>query len=592
MSLTPQFLDEVRARTTLSALIGRSIKIEKAGREYKACCPFHNEKTPSFTISDEKEFFHCHGCHAHGDAIDWLTRHGGLTFIEAVTELAAGAGLSMPQRSAEAARKAEWINGLRPVLDAAQALYAGKLSEPSGDAVAVRAYLADRGVDDALIAAFGIGFAPKDGCLKGQNFGIKSAIAVGLLGQAEAKPDQRHGATYERFRSRIMIPIHDGRGQIIGFGGRIFGEAHANAGKYVNSPGSEIFDKGRTLYNLHRARPAVQAARRVLAVEGYMDVIALAAVGIGEAVAPMGTALTEQQLDALWRMSHRPILLFDGDSAGQKAALRACETALPQIGPGHELALAILPAGFDPDDCCRKAAGPPTPEGMSAGRGAVEAVLASAKSLSEFVFDAVVTAQAGDQPEAVAAVWERLDSLARGIVHEETRAQYLALWRMRFEREVSLTVRHGQGFTVDPAQPLQSGRLVQLPDGEGGYWVPDEANESEKRLYQIIQYLIARRRARDEINQDIRDALAMAKAAGFSTKAINATIRDIEADPEKREEHEMHWSLYRRTLGVSGPMNEATLPSYIDARAHLGAAAAKGKAMTDYRLALLEAGDV
>lgn len=381
MSLSTQFLDEIRARTTLSALIGRSIKIEKAGREFKACCPFHVEKTPSFTISDDKQFFHCHGCHAHGDAIGWLTRHQGLDFIEAVRTLAEEAGLAMPERSPEAAKRAEWINGLRPVLDAAQALYASNLSAHPD----VLNYLAGRGVTAELVAAFGLGFAPQAGCLKGQNFGIKAALAAGLIGQSEPKEGQQYGATYERFRNRIMVPIHDARARMIGFGGRIFGPAQPNVGKYVNSPGSDIFDKGRTLFNLHRARPAAAAAKRALVVEGYMDVIALASVGIGEAVAPMGTALTPAQLELLWRMHHRPVLLFDGDAAGQNAAFRACETALPFVGPGKELAVAVLPAGddgklLDPDDLVQRE-----------GRDAVEAVIASAKGCHEFVADVVIS---------------------------------------------------------------------------------------------------------------------------------------------------------------------------------------------------------
>lgn len=199
--------------------------------------------------------------------------------------------------------------------------------------------------------------------------------------------------------------------------------------------------------------------------------------------------------------------------------------------------------------------------------------------------------EAEQSPEAIAARWARLDALARSIVHEETRAQYLALWRIRFERECYPTVRH-----IQPEVQLHSGRLLEEPSADGSYWIPDSATDSERRLFQIVQYMLKKRRAKAdfnaEINADIKDVLAMAKAAGFNTKAINAAVRDIEADAEKREEHEMHWSLYRRVLGISGPMNEATLPQIVDARPRLSAAAARGKAMKDYRLALLEADDV
>ena len=374
MSLSPQFIDDVRSRTTLSTLIGRSVKLTKAGKEYKACCPFHNEKTPSFTVNDDKGFYHCFGgCGAHGNAFDWMTRTKGLGFIDAVRELAEGAGLVMPERSPEAAAKAQRILGLRPVLEGAQALFVGNLAV-GGD---VHAYLTGRGLSDALIAEFGLGWAPPGGCLTGHGFGKRAMMEAGLIGESDT------GFTYERFKSRITIPVHDGRGRIIGFGGRLFeGEgapsAKSKSPKYVNSPGSEIFDKGRTLYNLHRAREAAAKAKRIIVVEGYMDVIALAGAGVGEAVAPMGTALTPEQLELLWRLHHRPILLFDGDSAGQKAALRACETALPMIGPARELAVAIMPAGIDPDDMVKKQ-----------GIDALEAVIGAAKPCHDFVFEAV-----------------------------------------------------------------------------------------------------------------------------------------------------------------------------------------------------------
>lgn len=368
MSLSIAFLDLVRERTTLSALIGRSIKIVKSGREYKACCPFHKEDTPSFTINDEKGFWHCFGCGAHGDAIRWLTDKVGLPFIDAVSQLAEAAGLDMPKRSAAEAAKAKRIEGLRPILAAADAQFRLAL-EPAG---APREYLASRGIDDRLIAEFGIGYAAdRRGQLGALGASTEDLIKAGLM---VAYDD---GGAGPMFRNRITFPIADARGRTIGFGGRAMGEAQP---KYKNSPESEIFDKGRTLFNLHRAAPAAQQARRLIAVEGYMDVIGLAKVGIAEALAPMGTAMTPAQLERMWRIHHCPIILLDGDNAGQKAAIRACENALPMVGPhGRSLSIAVMPAGQDPDDLAR-----------AGGRDAIEAVIAGAVPLNEFLFESIV----------------------------------------------------------------------------------------------------------------------------------------------------------------------------------------------------------
>ena len=368
MTLPIQFLDQVRERTVLSALIGRSIKVIKAGREHKACCPFHHEDTPSFTINDAKSFWHCFGCGRHGDAIRWLTDHGGLPFIEAVAQLAEAAGMDMPKRSAAEVQKAARLDGVRPILAAADAFYRAQI-EPSG---APREYLFKRGIGDALIEEFGIGWAPADRyALKALGATDQGLLDAGLIMRFD---DESAGPV---FRSRIMVPIADARGRTIGFGGRAMGQEQP---KYKNSPQSEIFDKGRILFNLHRAANAARAAKRLIVVEGYMDVIGLAAVGVREAVAPMGTAVTPAQIERLWLHHHSPILMFDGDKAGQAAAIRACETALPMVGPqGRSLSICVLPAGQDPDDLAR-----------AEGREAIEAVLAGAVPVSSFLFEGVI----------------------------------------------------------------------------------------------------------------------------------------------------------------------------------------------------------
>jgi len=414
VSLSPQFLDELRSRTSLSALIGRSVKLQKAGREYRACCPFHNEKTPSFYVNDDKGFYHCFGCSAHGDAIRFLTDAKGLPFMEAVKELAQAAGMELPAPDPRSAEKAERATGLIAATDAAQSWFTEQLQGIAGGEA--RAYLARRGVPDALARAFGLGFAPDTrGKLKSAlaAYGTDTLIEAGLLISVEGKEP------YDRFRGRLMIPIRDARGRTIAFGGRIIDSGEP---KYLNSPDTPLFDKGRTLFNLDRAGPASRKADRLIVVEGYMDVIALAKAGIDEAVAPLGTALTEAQIERLWRLAPVPILCFDGDAAGQKAAVRAAMRALPMVAPGRSLRFVTLPAGQDPDDLVR-----------SGGRAAIDAAFTQATPLVDLLWRHEQMAEPLDTPEARAGLRRRVGDLAAAIADAPTREQYRMEFRRRFD---------------------------------------------------------------------------------------------------------------------------------------------------------------
>jgi DNA primase len=414
LTLSPQFLDELRARTLLSALIGKSVKLQRAGREWKACCPFHQEKTPSFTINDDKGFYHCFGCGAHGDAIRYLTEAQGLPFMDAVKELAQAAGMTVPAPDPRMAERAERASGLHDVMAAASRWFEEQLGGIAG--AEARAYLDKRGVPEPVRRAFGLGFAPDSrGKLKTAlaKAGNEALIEAGLLISVEEKEP------YDRFRGRLMIPIRDARGRTIAFGGRIIGEGEP---KYLNSPETPLFDKGRTLFNLDRAAPASRKADRIIVVEGYMDVIALSQTGIDEAVAPLGTALTESQIERLWRLADVPILCFDGDSAGQKAAIRAAIRALPLIAPGRSLRFVTLPPGQDPDDLVR-----------SGGKGAMEALLARQEPLSERIWRHELDAEPLDTPEARAGLRRRLADHAQTIQDRDVREQYLADFRRRFD---------------------------------------------------------------------------------------------------------------------------------------------------------------
>lgn len=342
MSLTPAFLDELRSRTSLSGLIRRTVKLQKAGREWKGCCPFHNEKSPSFFVNDDKEFYHCFGCGAHGDAIRWMTDQQGLPFMDAVKELAQAAGLEVPQADPRAVERTEKAKGLHQAMQAAADWFEQQLGGLDG--TPARELLARRGINDSTRRRFNFGYAPDSRSKLRtalRDFGDETLIEAGLLIKVDGKEP------YDRFRGRLMIPIRDSRGRVIAFGGRIIGEGEP---KYLNSPETPLFDKGRTLFNLDLGQAAARKTGRVIAVEGYMDVVALAQAGIEDAVAPLGTALTEDQLERLWRISDTPVLCFDGDAAGHRAAIRAAHRALPVLETGRRLKFVNLPAGKDPDD--------------------------------------------------------------------------------------------------------------------------------------------------------------------------------------------------------------------------------------------------
>lgn len=420
MSLTPQWLDELRARTVLSALIGKSVKITRAGREWKACCPFHNEKTPSFTINDDKGFYHCFGCGAHGDAIRWMTDQRGLAFMDAVKELADSAGLQVPAPDPRAAERTEMATSLRDVTEASATWFAERLADAEG--ADARAYLVKRGLTPATILAFGLGYAPDARSRLREvlsRFGDALAVESGMLIAPPDDAPAHRKQPYDRFRGRLMIPIRDPRGRVIAFGGRILG---AGEPKYLNSPDTPLFDKGRLLYNLDRAAAAARKAGRLIVVEGYMDVIALAQAGIAEAVAPLGTALTEAQIELAWRHVPVPVLAFDGDAAGQRAALRAATRALPLLRPGHSLAFLTLPNGMDPDDIVR-----------SGGAAAFDALAQSPIPLVDVLWASALADRTDDTPEARAAVRSKLMAWAESIADRDVATHYRQAFRERLE---------------------------------------------------------------------------------------------------------------------------------------------------------------
>jgi DNA primase len=365
------FIDELLTRTDIVDVIDSRVQLKKAGREYKACCPFHNEKTPSFTVSQVKQFYHCFGCGAHGTAISFLMEYDHMGFVEAVEELAHIAGLEVPHEAVEDSTAAAASRPLYELLEKAADYYRQQLRGHPESQRAVD-YLRQRGLTGDVAARFGIGFAPPGWDNLVSTFGQDRAGRQALLETGLAIERNDGSGIYDRFRDRIQFPIHDRRGRTIGFGGRVLGD---DTPKYLNSPESVVFHKGSELYGLYEARKAMRKLERILVVEGYMDVVALAQFDINYAVATLGTATTPEHLERIFRVVPEVIFCFDGDRAGRAAAWRALENTLPVLRDGREARFLFLPEGEDPDTLVRKI-----------GREAFEAKVAQATHLSDFLF--------------------------------------------------------------------------------------------------------------------------------------------------------------------------------------------------------------
>lgn len=439
MSLPKNFLDEIRARLPLSEIAGKRVRLTRAGREFKACCPFHKEKTASFTINDQKGFYHCFGCGAHGDVFSFLMEHDNLQFMEAVEQLAGLAGMEVPKPSPQEAQRFEKQKSLYDLLEAATQWFEAQLRD--GRNAQALQYLEDRGLERQVIADFRIGFAPDDGGalrahLKQQGYEDADMIEVGLVRKSNYNKDM-----FGFFRNRIIFPVIDARKRVVAFGGRILPPSWGGPDdsvenpppKYLNSPDSPVFHKGRLVYARHDiARQAAYDGQPLIFVEGYMDVIALVRAGFNGAVAPLGTALTESQILAVWKMAPEenrvPVLCFDGDTAGQRAALRVLDRVLPILQPDHSVRFAFLPSGEDPDSLL-KAAGPK----------AVRKVLDNTASLFEMLWNAETHERDFDTPEAQAGLKARLEKRVGVIEDRSVQEFYLNEIRKRIDE----TFRHG-----------------------------------------------------------------------------------------------------------------------------------------------------
>jgi DNA primase len=461
MRFPPQFLDELRSRLPVSEVVGRRVKLKRTGREFSGLSPFNKERTPSFTVNDQKGFYHDFSSGKHGDIFAFVMETEGVTFPEAVERLAGLAGLPMPKVSREETERDVRRKTLHDVAELAAKFFEATLASRAG--AKARGYLADRGMSAATQLKFRIGYASPERFAMKEHLGaqgvpVEDMIEAGLLIAGEDIP-----VPYDRFRDRVMFPITDWRGRVIAFGGRAL-EKDVPA-KYLNSPETPLFHKGSTLYNGFAARQAAHAGAQIVAVEGYVDVIAMVTAGFEATVAPLGTALTEDQLGYLWKMAAEPVLCFDGDKAGRRAAFRALDLALPRLQPGKSLKFALLPEGQDPDDLAR-----------SGGREAIVEVISSARPLADMLWMRETEASSFDTPERRAALEARLGEVVGAIGNEAVRRYY--------RQDVEARIRALFAPAAPFARPQGSGRFPSR--GPGGDWKRGQRNTREPSIRELL----------------------------------------------------------------------------------------------------------
>ena len=460
MRFSPQFLDELRARLPVSEVVGRCVQLKKSGSEWRGLSPFNKEKTPSFFVNDQKSMWFDFSAGRNGNIFDFVMLTEGLSFPEAVEKLAQQAGLPLPKLSHEEVAREERRRTLGDVLEMAAKFFEASLAARAG--AKARGYLADRGIDPATQLRFRLGYAPPARFALKEHLGKEGVsnddmIQAGLLVAGEDIP-----LPYDRFRDRVIFPITDVRNRVIAFGGRAL-ESDAPA-KYLNSPETALFHKGATLYNIATARLAAHKGEPVIAVEGYVDVIAMVQAGYEAAVAPLGTALTPDQLVLLWRMADEPMLCFDGDEAGRRAAYRAMDLALPLLKPGKSLKFASLPQGQDPDDLLR-----------AGGREAVKDVIESARPLAELLWMREAEAGAFDTPERRAAFEARLAQVIASIGDESVRKYYRSDFGERLHRMFETGARRSMRSTLGRGRSRAATPWTRMPRGSRDRYAPASA---------------------------------------------------------------------------------------------------------------------
>lgn len=449
-----RFIDELRARVSIADVVGAKVKLTKKGREYQGLCPFHNEKTPSFTVNESKGFYHCFGCGAHGDIIKFEMEANGLPFIDALQKLAHQAGLQMPQLSAKDKKEEDERKSLYEIMETACAFFERELRMPDG-ASGLKYFTEKRGLSPETLKKFRLGFAPNNNALmahlKAQGIDEKDMKELGLI----AIPEDTSRRPHDFFRNRVMIPITNKQGKIIAFGGRVMEKIEP---KYLNSPDTPIFNKRRNLYNLDKAREVAYKEKKLIICEGYMDVIALDRYGFGYAVAPLGTALTEEQIAEAWRVCPEPILCLDGDSPGVKAAMRAVDRVLPMLKAGYSLQFLFLPDNQDPDEYLQ-----------AHGHDSFAALMRKTSPLIDILWRKYTENEDSSTPEKKALIEKTLLSEVAKIGDATVRSYYAQEIRSRIYAAFRRTPWQKPAAPVPPAPRMPVPSTPKMPETPPAY---------------------------------------------------------------------------------------------------------------------------
>jgi len=517
MSLPPGFLDELRSRLSIGQVVGRKVmwdqrKSNQGKGDLWAPCPFHQEKSASFHVDDRKGYYYCFGCHAKGDAISFVRETENVGFMEAVQILAGEAGMTMPARDPEAQKKADRRTLLAEVMEQAVQFY--RLQLKTGAGAEARSYLAGRGLGEAALERWEIGMAPPGWQNLWDHLTAKGVAEDLILGCGLAKASQQGKKPYDTFRHRIMFPIRDARGRCIAFGGRAM-DPSDNA-KYLNSPETELFDKGRNLFNLGPAREASGKGQPLIVAEGYMDVIALSEAGFQASVAPLGTAVTETQLQMMWRVAPEPVITLDGDTAGQRAAMRVIDLALPLLEAGQSVRFAMMPDGQDPDDLLK-----------SAGAGAMRTKIDTALPMVNLLWQREIDGKVFDSPERKAALDKALREKIMLIKDQSIRSHYgQAIKDMRWElfggsRGSPAGQTRGKWMPKGAKLPAQSSTKASMLAGSG-------ISEDHLRESVILAVLIRN----PMILSDFYSALERMKCSGPETGKMRDALLGMDASPD------------------------------------------------------------
>jgi len=580
MSISPRFLEELRSRLTLSDIIGRKVRLSRAGREFKACCPFHNEKTPSFYVNDDKQFYHCFGCGAHGSVIDFVMGHDNLSFVEAVEILATEAGMQVPKSSPQEVEKAKKEKSLYSLMEEATRWMEAQLRDPA-NAEAYR-YITERGVSEEQLSAYRIGYAPADRQalrqhLKSLDFTDQQMIEAGVL-----RPPGKSGEPYAFFRERIMFPVPDRRGRIVAYGGRILpdhlrppDQGDYKPAKYMNSSDTPLFHKGKMLYGEPHARQAAASDEPIIVVEGYLDVMACAKAGYRGAVAPLGTALTEDQLLVLWKMipaqEKVPVLCFDGDNAGRRAAARACERILPLLKPDQSAKFAFLPEEQDPDSLVN-----------AQGPKALQSIIDSAMSLVDFLWLEHTQGRDFKTPESRAGLSKTLEDEVLRIPDRDVQYYYRQAFRNKiYEAFQGRNSRRSYGSYANKANNALAATALKKPaysrrrlaeraliaaminhPGLFDYFEEDLGAHTceEKRLDQLRQSVLSTLSHNPAVDRDALQSYLSQQGFESDLKGLLSESLYTHAGfvrPEKSFEDVYEgWKIAWQTLGKDGALRE------------------------------------